>query len=68
MVDHWIVSMTENIKLVEYVDELITIVAATGDLTAVRQAYLAGKEAVKAEAEAVAKRQNAQSGASPANA
>jgi hypothetical protein len=67
--DSWVVSMTLNIELAELVEMQLMIVAATGDLTTVGRAYLAGKEALKAEAEAAAKKQSAaQSGAAPATA
>jgi hypothetical protein len=58
--------MTEHINLAELVEMQLLIVAGTGDLTTVGRAYLAGKEALKAEAEAAAKKQGAaQSGAAP---
>lgn len=68
-VDSWVVSMTLNIELAELVEMQLMIVAATGDLTTVDRAYLAGKEALKAEAETAAKKKSAgQSGAAPATA
>jgi hypothetical protein len=43
-VDSWVESMTLTVELAGLVEMQLMIVAATGDLTAVGKAYLAGKE------------------------